>query len=193
MWSTYWHFDYQEDKLILQEGYRKEKYRLEIPDLRIAFGILNEPNLQELEAEKQLQILLETITTVEKALSYDNDITFPQLLEILKHLKNRKYDSDVYERVHLDKRIYSDIKRNKKPVSFDNGILLAMSFELSFDEMIKFINLAGQGFKRGKREKIIKNYFEQRNYSIFELNTELYKNTLELITDKEKKSICHQI
>ena len=33
-----------------------------------------------------------------------------------------------------------------------------MSFELSFDEMIKFLSLAGQGFKRGKREKIIKKY-----------------------------------
>ena len=61
-----------------------------------------------------------------------------------------------------------------------------MSFELSFDEMIKFLSLAGQGFKRGKREKIIKKYFDKRNYSVFELNTELYKNKLELITDKEK-------
>ena len=123
-------------------------------------------------------------------------MTFSQLLSVLKHLKNRKCDSSVYKRVHLDKRIYSDIKREKKPVSFDNGILLAMSFELSFDEMIKFLSLAGQGFKRGKREKIIKKYFDKRNYSVFELNTELYKNKLELITDKEKHekiSPSHQI
>ena len=71
-----------------------------------------------------------------------------------------------------------------------------MSFELSFDEMIKFLNLAGQGFKRGKREKIIKKFFDKKNYSIFELNTELYENELELITDKEKYekiSHSHQI
>lgn len=71
-----------------------------------------------------------------------------------------------------------------------------MSFELSFDEMIKFLNFAGQGFKRGKREKIIKKFFDKKKYSIFELNTELYENELELITDKEKYekiSHSHQI
>ena len=99
-------------------------------------------------------------------------------MDILKYLKKREFDSDVYGRVHLDKRIYSDIKKGKKSVSFDNGILLAMSFELSFDEMIKFLSLAGQGFKRGKREKIIKKslrgFLRGTFYRKFPLNHERY-------------------
>ena len=175
-------FDYR-GKAIFREGYTKENYyTFVIPDRPT---LLCEPSWDEINEEKALSKLLEKITTVEQALSYDNDITFPQLLDVLKNLKNREFDSDVYNRVHIDKRIYSDIKKEKKSVSFDNGILLAMSFEFSFDEMIKFLNLAGQGFKRGKREKIIKKYFDKKNFSVFELNTELYKNGLELITDKE--------
>jgi len=175
-------FDYR-GKAIFREGYTKENYyTFVIPDRPT---LLCEPSWDEINEEKALSKLLETITTVEQALSYDNDITFPQLLDVLKNLKNREFDSDVYNRVHIDKRIYSAIKKEKKSVSFDNGILLAMSFEFSFDEMIKFLNLAGQGFKRGKREKIIKKYFDKKNFSVFELNTELYKNGLELITDKK--------
>lgn len=186
-------FDYR-GKAIFQEGYTKEDYyTFVIPDCPL---LLCEPTLEEINESLFLSEISKKITTVEQALSYDNEMTFSQLLSVLKHLKNRKCDSSVYKRVHLDKRIYSDIKRGKKSVSFDNGILLAMSFELSFDEMIKFLSLAGQGFKRGKREKIIKKYFDKRNYSVFELNTELYKNKLELITDKEKHekiSPSHQI
>lgn len=174
-------FDYRE-KAIFQEGYTKEDYyHFVIPDFP---DILREPSWDEKNA---LSKLLETITTVEQALSYDIDITFSQLLDLLKYLKKRKFDSEVYNKVYLDKRIYSDIKKGKKSVSFDNGILLAMSFELSFDEMIKFLNFAGQGFKRGEREKIIKKFFDKKNYSVFELNTELYKNELKLIIDKENK------
>ena len=177
-------FDYR-GKAIFQEGYTKEDYYpFVIPDCPI---LLCEPSWDQINEKKALSKLLETITTVEQALSYDIDITFSQLLDILKYLKKREFDSDVYGRVHLDKRIYSDIKKGKKSVSFDNGILLAMSFELSFDEMIKFLNFAGQGFKRGKREKIIKKFFDKKNYSVFELNTELYKNELKLIIDKENK------
>ena len=174
-------FDYRK-KAIFREGYSKKDFYNRIPSSHI---FLCEPTLEEINESILLQEILKKITTVEQALSYDNDITFPQLLDVLKTLKNRKFDSDIYKRVHLDKRIYSDIKNEKKSVSFDNGILLAMSFEFSFDEMIKFLNLAGQGFKRGKREKIIKKFFDKKNYSVFELNTELYKNGLELITDKE--------
>lgn len=174
-------FDYR-GKAIFQEGYTKEDYyTFVIPDFP---DILREPSWDEKNA---LSKLLETITTVEQALSYDIDITFSQLLDLLKYLKKRKFDSEVYNKVYLDKRIYSDIKKGKKSVSFDNGILLAMSFELSFDEMIKFLNFAGQGFKRGEREKIIKKFFDKKNYSVFELNTELYKNELKLIIDKENK------
>lgn len=175
-------FNYR-GKAIFREGFTKENYyTFVIPDRPT---LLCEPSWDEINEEKALSKLLEKITTVEQALSYDNDITFPQLLDVLKNLKNREFDSDVYNRVHIDKRIYSAIKKEKKSVSFDNGILLAMSFEFSFDEMIKFLNLAGQGFKRGKREKIIKKYFDKKNFSVFELNTELYKNGLELITDKK--------
>ena len=174
-------FDYRK-KAIFREGYSKKDYYIIKPENPL---FLREPTLEEINESILLEEILEKITTVEQALSYDNDITFPQLLEILKYLKNRTFDSDVYERVHLDKRIYSDIKREKKSISFDNGILLAMSFEFSFDEMIKFLNLAGQGFKRGKREKIIKKFFDKKNYSVFELNTELYNNGLKLITDKK--------
>ena len=179
-------FDYRK-KAIFREGYSKKDYYIIEPEKHL---FLREPTLEEINESILLEEILEKITTVEQALSYDNDITFPQLLEVLKNLKNRKSDSDVYNRVHIDKRIYSDIKKEKKPVSFDNGILLAMSFEFSFDEMIKFLSLAGQGFKRGeKREKIIKKYFDKKNFSVFELNKELYKNGLELITDKKINKI----
>jgi hypothetical protein len=42
--------------------------------------------------------------------------------------------------------------------------------------MVRFTNFAGKAFRTyGIRDKIIKKYFDNRNYKIFELNLELVK------------------
>lgn len=77
---------------IFQQEYSKEDYYLVIP---YSSFILKDLSLGERNKSIFLSKCKNKITTAEQALSYNNDMTSSQLLTILKHQKDRKYDSDV--------------------------------------------------------------------------------------------------
>ncbi|MBQ1197945.1 MAG: hypothetical protein IIX47_05010 [Spirochaetaceae bacterium] len=64
--------------------------------------------------------------------------------------------------------------------------------------MVRFTNFAGKAFRTyGTQDKIIKKYFDNRNYKIFELNLELVKFNEEPFFEardenliKNRKSCC---
>ena len=69
-----------------------------------------------------------------------DDNNFRNLL--FKYIDNRNMkDSDVYNKVNLDRRLFSKIRCNDnyKP-SKDTVILLSLSLELSMDELDKLLN-----------------------------------------------------
>mgnify|MGYP003478226734 FL=1 len=80
---------------------------------------------------------------------------------------------------------------NGKPedsISSDNAIMVAYSLELSFEEMVKFMNFAGKGFRNfSERDKIIKYFFDNKIYDIDELNIALAINHQKIFFDTDYK------
>lgn len=117
--------------------------------------------------------------TIENALSFERNIPFRDRLFEIMQIKGIKKDTEVYKPVFMSEKAFNRIK-NSKPndsISLDNAIMVAFGLKLNFEQMVKFTNFAGKGFRNyGKRDEIVKKYFENKNYKIFELNTELEKN-----------------
>lgn len=69
--------------------------------------------------------------------------------------------------------------------------MISFSLKLTFEQMIKFTNYAGKGFRNfGERDKIIKEFFDNKNFKIFELNRKLSSNGLKpFFESKDEKFI----
>ena len=114
---------------------------------------------------------------IDKILSYEKSISFQDRLLKIMRIKKLK-DTDVYHAVNMSEKAFNKIK-NAKPndsISLNNAIMIAFSLQLTFEQMVKFTNFAGKGFRNyGTRDEIIKKFFDNRNYKLFDLNTELAK------------------
>ena len=124
---------------------------------------------------------------IDDILSFDNNLSFQnRLLEIMnkKHLR----DPQVYREIGMDERNFNKIK-NAKPdasISYDNAVMIAFGLKLTFEQMVKFVNLAGKGFRNhSERDKLVRRYFETKKYSVYDLNLEIYD--MNKIRDENKK------
>ncbi len=135
---------------------------------------------------------------VDKILSLDNISSFQdRLLEIMK-VKGFT-DKNVYKPIFMSEKAFNKVKNSKpyESVSYEMAIMIAFGLHLTFEQMVKFVNFAGKGFRNfGVRDQIIREFFKKRNYMIFELNTKLVKERqapfLSIKDEKieeEKKSI----
>ena len=101
-------------------------------------------------------------------------------MEIMRIRK--RTDPEVYHPIFMREKAFNKIK-NAKPnesISLNNAIMIAFSLNLTFEQMVRFTNFAGKGFRNyGTRDEIIKKFFDSRNYRVFELNTELVKHNEE--------------
>lgn len=118
---------------------------------------------------------------IDEILSYDKAISFQdRLMEIMRIRK--RTDPEVYHPIFMREKAFNKIK-NAKPnesISLNNAIMIAFSLNLTFEQMVRFTNFAGKGFRNyGTRDEIIKKFFDSRNYRVFELNTELVKHNEE--------------
>lgn len=114
---------------------------------------------------------------IDEILSYEKSISIQERLFEIMQIKNLT-DTKVYKPIFMSEKAFNRIK-NGTPydsISLNNAIMVAFSLNLTFEQMVKFTNFAGKGFRNyGTRDKIIKKYFDNRNYKIFELNTDLVK------------------
>lgn len=114
---------------------------------------------------------------IDKILSYEKSMSFQNRLLKIMRIKKLK-DTDVYHAINMSEKAFNKIK-NAKPndsISLNNAIMIAFSLQLTFEQMVKFTNFAGKGFRNyGTRDEIIKKFFDNRNYKLFDLNTELVK------------------
>ena len=103
----------------------------------------------------------------------DND--FRKLL--FKYIDNKNMkDSDVYNKVNIDRRLFSKIRCNDnyKP-SKDTIILLSLSLELSIDELSKLLNSASYSLSNNSiSDLIIKFCFTNNIYDVNTINEYLY-------------------
>jgi len=105
----------------------------------------------------------------------ENENKFQKLL--FKHIDSRNLkDSDVYNKVNIDRRLFSKIRSdiNYHP-SKETIILLAISLELNEDELVDLLNSASYSLpKNNIFDLIIRFCFERKIYDISKINEFLY-------------------
>ena len=112
-----------------------------------------------------------------------NENKFQKLL--FKYIDDRKLkDSDVYNKVHIDRRLFSKIRsdENYHP-SKETIILLASSLELSINELEDLLESASYSLpKNNKFDLIIRFCFIEKIYNIMDINDLLYEYHCNLLT-----------
>lgn len=120
-------------------------------------------------------------STIDSVLSYEQNLTFQERLFHIMKLKGIEKDTDVYKPIYMSEKAFNRIKNGTPTdsISLDNAIMISFSLKLTFEQMVKFTNFAGKGFRNfGERDKIIKEFFDNKNFKIFELNRKLSSNGL---------------
>ena len=106
-----------------------------------------------------------------------NSNNFKNLL--FNYIDNKQMkDSDVYNKVNIDRRLFSKIRCNDnyKP-SKDTIILLSISLELNIDELDKLLNSANYSLTNNNiSDLIIKFCFINKIYNINTINEYLYEH-----------------
>lgn len=100
----------------------------------------------------------------------DNYSNFQNLL--FKMIDDRDLkDSDVYNKVHIDRRLFSKLRSNNYHPSKDTVILLGLSLELSEDEIVDLLDSASYSLpKNNYYDLIIRFCFINKIYDISKVN-----------------------
>ena len=104
-----------------------------------------------------------------------DDNKFQKLLFKLIDERNLK-DSDVYNKVNVDRRLFSKIRSNEDyHPSKETIIALGLSLELSIDELLELLESASYSLpKNNKYDLIIRFCFQEHIYNIDTVNEFLY-------------------
>ena len=80
---------------------------------------------------------------------------------LFKYIDERNLkDSDVYNKVHIDRRLFSKIRSNKHyQPSKNTALALAFALELNLDETKDMLNKAGYALSNSNKVDIIFKYF----------------------------------
>ena len=99
-----------------------------------------------------------------------NDNNFQKLL--FKYIDDRNLkDSDVYNKVHIDRRLFSKIRNDNYHPSKETIILLGLSLKLNIDEIIELLESASYSLpKNNHYDLIIRFCFIEGIYEIKDVN-----------------------
>ena len=135
----------------------------------------------------------EIIEKIDDILSlYENDSFQDRLLKIMRTKKLS--DPEVYRKIGMDERNFNKIK-NAKPdasISYDNAVMIAFGLKLTFEQMVKFVNFAGKGFRNySERDKIVREFIEAENYDVRALNEKLLEKNLKIFLQLKDDNQTH--
>lgn len=103
------------------------------------------------------------------------------LIELIE--KSGKSDTEVYKKANIDRRLFSKIKTKKKYQPSKNTVIaIAISLELSLEDMNNFLKNAGYALSNASEKDImIKYFFDRKIYDIDVLNAILYEKNLKTL------------
>lgn len=106
--------------------------------------------------------------------------TFFQALSDYIDSKDMK-DADVYNRAHVDRKIFSKLRKGQNP-SKKTAIGLAIALKLDFDETNNLLNLAGYALSPSiPFDMIVAKAINHKEYDIDIINKTLYLYDLPLL------------
>ena len=89
-----------------------------------------------------------SISEVDAYLRYNRDLSFNERLFLLIDRTGQR-DSDVYKRAHIDRRLFSKIRSNKKYIPCKKTVIaLCLSLELEREEADALLSSAGYSLSR---------------------------------------------
>ena len=112
------------------------------------------------------------------------DDTFQTYLFKLIDERNLK-DSDVYNKVNIDRRLFSKIRSNKDyHPSKETIILFGLALELSEDEIEDLLKLASYSLPMNNNfDLIIRFCFKEKIYDVNTINEFLYEHNCKLLNE----------
>ena len=169
---------YIEENLIINDNFIQSNVMFDFEEClleeKTATPIFFGKNLKRAKAQSDIS------TFIEQAEQYSD---FQTLL--FKMIDDRELkDSDVYNKVHIDRRLFSKIRSNKDyHPSKETVLLLAFALELSESEMEQFLDSASYSLPRNnKYDLIIRFCFINKIYNIMNVNDLLDEHNCELFS-----------
>jgi len=110
-----------------------------------------------------------------------DDNRFQKLL--FSYIDNRGLkDSDVYNKVHIDRRLFSKIRNENYHPGKDTIIKLAIALNLNIDELEELLSSASYSLpKNNERDLIIRFSFINNIYNIDTINDFLYDYNVDIL------------
>ena len=103
---------------------------------------------------------------IDKILSFDNYLTFKDRLFQIMKIRNLTAPK-LYKKINMSQQTFNNVINSKALVSYNNALVLALGLELTFEQMIKFVNFARKGFGcNPQQDKFVKEAFKNKDYNI---------------------------
>ena len=133
-------------------------------------------NISYKQSKKINPVLLESAISIQDYVQQKDDYSnFQTMLFKLIDERNLK-DSDVYNKVHMDRRLFSKIRNNDYHPSKETIILLGIALELSEKEMDELLESASYSLpKNNHYDLIIRFCFINKIFKLEEINELLDK------------------
>ncbi len=133
-------------------------------------------NISYKQAKINKKVMLEEAISINEFIQQKDDYSnFQTLLFKLIDDRNLK-DSDVYNKVHMDRRLFSKIRNNDYHPSKETIILLGIALELSEKEMDELLESASYSLpKNNHYDLIIRFCFINKIFKLEEINELLDK------------------
>ena len=133
-------------------------------------------NISYKQSKKINPVLLESAISIQDYVQQKDDYSnFQTMLFNLIDERNLK-DSDVYNKVHMDRRLFSKIRNNDYHPSKETIILLGIALELSEKEMDELLESASYSLpKNNHYDLIIRFCFINKIFKLEEINELLDK------------------
>lgn len=114
------------------------------------------------------------ISTIDSFINQNKENTFQKTLFELIDKKNLK-DSEVYNKVNIDRRLFSKIRNENYHPSKETVILLGIALELNEEELEGLLKQASYSLpKNNTFDLIIRFCFKEKIYNINKINEFLY-------------------
>lgn len=97
-------------------------------------------------------------------------------------------NTEIYERVHMDRRLFSKVSNEDNHPSKETAIALAIAFRLDLKETKELLESAGYCLSPAcKQDIIVAFYIKHEHYDILDINTSLFNRDIPLIAMTKKK------
>lgn len=125
----------------------------------------------EIKAAPSFKMMDISISEADAYLRYNRDLSFNERLFLLIDRTGQR-DSDVYKKAHIDRRLFSKIRSNKKYIPCKKTVIaLCLALELDREEADALLSSAGYSLSRADDYDLaIAFCIDKKLFDFFEVN-----------------------